>query len=214
LPDEECARHIGWDIGALEVSRRLSESLDATLIHQRYSRLVIDCNRPLTAETSIPLRSDGTEIPGNAGAPAPYAAARASEIFTPYHSAISSVLDARAVERRPTILLAMHSFTPRLHSRPAARPWQIGVLFNRDHRFAEALIATLREEGDLTVGVNEPYTVDDASDYAIPVHGEKRGVPHALIEVRQDLITTSQGQSEWAARLARVFPLAAARMKG
>lgn len=208
LSAAELDRHIGWDAGALGVSMRLSQLLDATLIHQRYSRLVIDCNRPLGAESSIPMRSDGTEIPGNANVSSRDAAARVAEIFHPYHATIVSALERRADRRRVTILLALHSFTPRLEARPGARPWHVGVLFNRDSRFAIPLVDALRREGDLHVGVNEPYAMHDLFDYGIPVHGERRGLLHALIEIRQDLISTVERQISWAARLARILPAA------
>lgn len=209
LPPAQLSRHIGWDVGALGVALRLSQQLDATLIHQRYSRLVIDCNRPTHAETSIPSVSDGTVISGNAGLSARDAAMRADEIFRPYHDAIVAALDSRAAAGRTTILVAMHSFTPQLESRPAARPWQMGVLFNRDSRLGTALVEILRREGDLNVGVNEPYSVSDLSDYAIPVHGEQRGLPHVMIELRQDLIASPNQQAAWGLRLARALPLAA-----
>ncbi len=209
LPQEHLARHIGWDLGALGVALRLSQQLDATLIHQRYSRLVIDCNRPIEAETSIPKVSDGTVIPGNASLAPADSALRVGEIYSPYHDAIVAALEQRAAARRLTILVAMHSFTPQLEARPAPRPWQIGVLFNRDSRLGLALVETLRREGDLQVGVNEPYSVSDLSDYAIPVHGEQRGLPHVMIELRQDLIASPDQQAGWALRLARTLPLAA-----
>jgi predicted N-formylglutamate amidohydrolase len=202
LPDAELERHIAWDVGALGVSNVLSEELDATLVWQRYSRLVIDCNRPLEADTSIPMWSDGTEIPGNSSLSSDATRMRVDEIFRPYHAAILSTLESRAAVGRKTILIAMHSFTPELRSRPARRPWQIGVLFNRDHRFGMALVGALRKEGDIEVGVNEPYTVTDAHDYAIPVYGEKRGLLHACIEIRQDLIATPEQQASWAWRLS------------
>lgn len=112
LPPGEIERHIGWDIGALSVSRHLSRQLDATLIHQRYSRLVIDCNRAPGIASSIPHLSELTPIPGNIGIDAEHALAREREVFLPYHHAIDDHLGQRQLRELPTAVIAMHSFTP------------------------------------------------------------------------------------------------------
>lgn len=207
LAQAELDRHIGWDIGIDGTTRLLAGLLDAFAITQTYSRLVIDCNRPLASATSIVAASDGTTVPGNLGLDEAARQARASEIFAPYHARIAAELDARAAAGRPTILVAMHSFTPRMNG--FERPWQAGVLYHRDGRFAHALREALQAEG-LVVGDNQPYAVSDASDYAVPVHAEARGLPHVELEIRQDLIAGEAGQREWAQRLARLLlPLAA-----
>jgi predicted N-formylglutamate amidohydrolase len=205
LSEDELSTHIAWDIGAGDVARRLAEALDAFVVCQRYSRLVIDCNRPLTAIDSIAARSERTDIPGNRAVAPSDAEARAREIFRPYHDEIRRALDERA--GRPTILVAVHSFTPVFLNVP--RPWHVGVLSNRDRRLAEPLLQVLREEGDLVVGDNEPYAVTDLSDYSIVQHGERRGLPHVELEIRQDLIDGEGGQSAWARRLARLLVVAA-----
>ncbi|MDH5833154.1 N-formylglutamate amidohydrolase [Luteimonas kalidii] len=203
LPQAELDRHIGWDIGIAGVTSRLAERLDACAILQTYSRLVIDCNRPLEAPGSIAAVSDGTVVPGNQTLDAGQRAQRVDAIFAPYHARITDELDRRAAQSRPTILVAMHSFTPAMDG--TARPWHAGVLYQRDTRLAHALLAALRAEGDLVVGDNEPYSVSDATDYAIPVHGERRGLAHVELEIRQDLIAEAAGQAAWADRLARLF---------
>jgi predicted N-formylglutamate amidohydrolase len=200
VPDDELSRHIAWDIGACGLATRLSWMLDAVLIAQTYSRLVIDCNRPPGAPTSIAIRSERTDIPGNRDIAPADAAARAREIFAPYHRRIEAELDRRRALARPTLLVSVHSFTPVFHD--FARPWHVGMLYNRDARLAHALLALIRAEGHWIVGDNEPYSVSDGTDYAIPVHGEQRGLAHVEIEVRQDLIESEAGQSEWATRLA------------
>lgn len=194
LPQHELDRHIGWDIGIAGVARELGARLDAFTLVQSYSRLVIDCNRPLTSPTSIATESDGTVIPGNQGLDDEARAARARAIFTPYHDRIRAELDARAV----TVMISLHSFTPVF--RGVTRPWHTGVLYNRDGRLSQALRARMLEEG-WVVGDNEPYAVSDASDYAIPVHAEPRGLHHVELEIRQDLISDAAGQREWAERL-------------
>jgi predicted N-formylglutamate amidohydrolase len=206
LPEHETLRHIAWDIGIGAVGRELSRRLDAAVILQTYSRLVIDCNRDPNVPSSIPEISESTEIPGNRGLGEAARAARADAIFRPYHNAIEAALDRRATANRATALVALHSFTPVFKGVP--RPWHVAVLFNRDPRLAHDLAELLRAEGDLMVGENEPYQVSDLTDYTIPVHGERRGVPHVEIEIRQDLITEPAGQREWAERLGRLLPAA------
>ena len=201
LSEEELASHVAWDIGAGAVARRLAATLDACFIWQRYSRLVIDCNRPLTAVDSIAARSERTVIPGNRDVSPDAAAARAREIFEPYHDEIRSTLARRQQEGRHTVLVAVHSFTPVFLD--VARPWHVGVLYNHDSRLAAPLLRELRTESDLVVGDNEPYAVTDLSDFSIIHHGERRGIPHVELELRQDLLRDEAGEIAWAARLAR-----------
>jgi len=200
VSDADLDRHIAWDIGASGLATRLSARLDATLIAQTYSRLVIDCNRPLTSPTSITVRSERTDIPGNRDLTPAQAEARAREIFAPYHRRIAAELDRRQAAHRPTILISVHSFTPVFTD--VARPWHVGMLYHRDARVAHALLALIRAEGRWVVGDNEPYAVSDGTDYAIPVYGEQRGLAHVELEVRQDLIVEEAGQAEWAERIA------------
>jgi predicted N-formylglutamate amidohydrolase len=204
LPEHETLRHIAWDIGIGAVGRQLSGLMDAALILQTYSRLVIDCNRDPDVPSSIPEISELTEIPGNIGISEADRAARIEAIFRPYHDAIAAALDRRAAAGGQTVLVALHSFTPVFKG--ASRPWHVAVLFNRDPRLAHPLAELLRGEADLTVGENEPYRVSDLTDYTIPVHGERRGLPHVEIEIRQDLIADFAGQTAWAQRLARLLP--------
>jgi predicted N-formylglutamate amidohydrolase len=203
LGERELTRHIAWDIGIAGVAERLSKLLDAHLIVQRYSRLVIDCNRPPHVASSIPPISDATTIPGNEGLSSQAAGLRRREIFDPYHRRIGEVIDRRLHDARPTALIALHSFTPVYAG--IARPWHIGTLYNRDTQLPPLLLKLLRAEADLVVGDNEPYAVSDETDYTIPVHGEARGLLNTGIEIRQDLIEGQAGQQQWAERLARVL---------
>jgi len=202
----ELERHIAWDIGVAAASRFLADALGATLVRQNYSRLVIDCNRAPGSETSIPEISELTPTPGNVGLIENQKRARVREIFLPYHDTIETELDRRRQEGRRAVLIAMHSFT--LVFKGAARPSHAGVLYNRDPRFTDILMALLKREEGLLIGDNEPYSVSDASDYTIPVHGERRGLPHVEIEIRQDLIADTSGQRAWGALLARLLPQA------
>ena len=210
LGEAELARHIAWDIGIAGLARHLADRLDAALVMQPYSRLVIDCNRPPGSATSMACLSDGTRIVGNENVSPQEAASRLREIFTPYHGTIARHLDARATARRQTILISLHSFAPVYAG--IAREWHAGVLYNRYNTLAAALLALLRGSGELTFGDNEPYSITDDTDYTIPVHGEQRGLPHVAIEIRQDLIADEPGQREWGDRLAGLLPKAAMRI--
>ena len=206
LAEPDTFRHIAWDIGVAELGRRLSPLLDAALIRQTYSRLVIDCNRDPAVPSSIPEISETTEIPGNRGLTEAARAARQAAIFRPYHDRIAAALDRRRAEGRASVLVALHSFTPVFKGE--ARPWHAGVLHNRDARLAHPLLALLRAEDGLTIGDNQPYRVSDLTDYTVPVHGERRGLLHVEIEIRQDLVADPSGQTAWAERLARLLPAA------
>ncbi len=206
LCEAELTRHIAWDIGIAGVTRRLSALLDAPAVLQRYSRLVIDCNRPAHVAGAFPEVSEATRVPGNAGLGEEAKAVRRAAVFMPYHEAIGRVVAARG---RP-VYVAMHSFTPVYMDR--ARPMHVAVLYNRNPVLSRALAGLLREEGGLVVAENEPYRVTDETDYGVPVHAERRGLDYVEIEIRQDLIEDEAGQAEWAARLARLLPLAADRL--
>ncbi|MDH3673530.1 MAG: N-formylglutamate amidohydrolase [Gammaproteobacteria bacterium] len=201
VPDLE--RHITYDIGAEGVALGISERLDAPLILQRYSRLVVDCNRAPHADDFIIERSETTPIPGNYDVSEMEATARAKEIFDPYHDTIRELLDEREAAQKKTILVSVHTCTPVYHG--VSRPWHIGVMYDKDDRFARIVLGLLQEHGELTVGENEPYELTHERDYTVPVHGELRNLPHVEFEVRQDLVTTEAGQIEWSDRLADVL---------
>jgi predicted N-formylglutamate amidohydrolase len=199
LPVSELRRHIAWDIGALGVARQVAAALDAPLVAQNYSRLVIDCNRDPAVATSIPRLSESTEIPGNIQLSDAEVSARRTEIFDPYHNHVHALLDERQAAARPTILVAQHTMTDVYKG--VRRDMHAAVLYNRDRRFAGMVLDRLRRETGLTIGDNEPYFVSDATDYTIPRHGEARALPHVEIEIRQDLVSDEAGQAEWARRI-------------
>lgn len=201
LPDHELRRHIGWDIGVGGLGAMLAEAMKAPFIRQTYSRLVIDCNRREGAPDSIAAVSDGTVVPGNAHLSADDRAARLAELHDPYHWAIETELQRRAAAGVPTVLIALHSFTPRLAS-GAPRPWHVGVLHDGgDPSFATALLVELARDAALVVGDNEPYRMD-LIDYTIPRHAYSAMLPYAELEIRQDLIADEAGQRRWAEILA------------
>jgi predicted N-formylglutamate amidohydrolase len=199
LPASELRRHIAWDIGSVAVARQVATALDAPLVAQNYSRLVIDCNRDPKVDTSIPKSSESTEIPGNRGLSDEEITARRVEIFDPYHEQVRALLDERLAAGRATILVAQHSMTDIYKG--VRREMHAAVLYNRDRRFAGLVLEMLRREPDLLIGDNQPYFVCDETDYSIPHHGEARGLPHVEIEIRQDLIADEAGQEAWGRRI-------------
>jgi len=207
LDATQLASHVAWDIGAANVARQLSGLLDAALILQNYSRVVIDCNRPPGSASSIPTQSEYARITGNEGLDSHAVRERVSAIFTPYHDALTALLDERRDAGRRTLLVTVHSFTPVYLGK--ARPWQVGLMHRHDRRLGRALLGLLRRDAELCVGDNEPYAISDNTDYTIPVHGERRRIAHVGIEIRQDLIADESGQQAWAARLGPLLAQAA-----
>ena len=199
-------RHIAWDIGAAATARRIAEAVDAPLVLQQYSRLVIDCNRPADSQESIPLVSDGTSIPGNDAIHRAEREARHLEVHRPFHQAVETLLDERMARRAHPILIAFHTFTPALAVNPAPRPWDMGLLYNRDDRLARLFDGVLCEmEHGFSVAHNEPYSVCDETDYTLPVHGESRGICNLLLEVRNDHVSDEHGIAKWSEFLGAVL---------
>ncbi len=199
LPAREMGRHIAYDIGAAGVTRRLAERLNSPAILSTFSRLVIDPNRGEDDPTLLMQLYDGTVIPGNRVLDAAERSRRLDLCYRPYHAALAGL----AARRDDSVLVAMHSFTPRLGGR-ALRPWHIAVLFAHDTRLGRALTDRLRAEPDLIVGENEPYSGDLPGD-SIDQHGLRNGRLNALIEIRHDLIETEARQTAWADRLAPIL---------
>ncbi|BCG90326.1 N-formylglutamate amidohydrolase [Mesorhizobium sp. 113-3-9] len=197
-------RHIAWDIGAAEVTRLLSRRLDAPAFLSGYSRLLIDLNRPLGTPGSIPVLSEDTGIPGNVGIDAAERDRRAKVMFSPFHDRVAAHLDRRVAEGRPTRIVTIHSFTPVFLG--VARPWHAGVLHEHAAGLAEAILSGLRADAALNVAANVPYVISRDADYAVPIHGDDRGIPAVLIEIRQDLLANRAGIEEWADRLAAALP--------
>lgn len=200
LPASERARHIAWDIGAEGVARGLAARLDAPCFLGTYSRLLIDLNRPIDSPSAIPRRSEATDIPGNLAMTEDDRAMRIERIFRPFHDHVASYLDSRDRRGRKTRIVAIHSFTPVFFGK--ARPWHAGILFDRSGDFARTVMDRLSADPSLMIGANVPYVIDRSEDYAVPVHGDDRGYPAILVEIRQDLIATDKGIEAWADRLS------------
>ena len=203
LNPEALKAHIAWDPGAVEVARRLSSKLDAPLIEATYSRLLIDCNRPLDATDLIPEISETTVISGNHDLSAMERTARIDLSHRPFHTQIEDVVTERAKHGLPSWIVTIHSFTPIYRS--VSRPWQIGIIHDEDDRIAKPLITALAEDKSLNVGINEPYSPADRVYYTLERHARPRNAPCVMIELRNDEIATTQTQKQWAARLATIL---------
>ncbi|MDH2309382.1 N-formylglutamate amidohydrolase [Methylobacterium brachiatum] len=209
VPESEFGRHIAYDIGAAAVTRGLAARLNVPAILTNFSRLIIDPNRGRSDPTLVMRLSDGAVVPGNARIDEAGKQARIARFYAPFDAAIDEAVAAAEAAGRPPAILTMHSFTP--YWRGIARPWQVGILYDRDARFARPLIAALEADpAGLTVGDNQPYGGGLPGD-TIDRHATARGLPNALVEIRQDLIAGAAGQEEWAERFARILrPLIAA----
>ena len=209
VPEAEFRRHIAYDIGAAAVTRGLAARLNVPAILTNFSRLIIDPNRGRSDPTLVMRLSDGAVVPGNARIDEAGKQARIARFYAPFDAAIDEAIAAAQAAGRPPAILTMHSFTP--YWRGIARPWQVGILYDRDARFARPLIESLEADpAGLTVGDNQPYGGGLPGD-TIDRHATARGLPNALVEIRQDLIAGEAGQEEWAERFARILrPLIAA----
>jgi predicted N-formylglutamate amidohydrolase len=200
LGEADLSRHIAWDVGAADVARRLSAMLDAPAFLATYSRLLIDLNRPTGSPSSIVERSEATDIPGNLAIGGDERARRIEHMFKPFHDRVAGHLDARARARQRTRLVTIHSFVPVFLGQ--SRPWHAGILFGRAAEFASQVLAGIKRDPGLVLDFNVPYRVTAENDYAIPIHGDARGIPAVEIEIRHDLIAHEVGAREWTGRLA------------
>ncbi len=202
LPAGEFSRHIAYDPGAAAVTRALAARLGAPAVLSTFSRLLIDANRGADDPTLIMRLSDGAVVPGNVAVDATERARRIARFHAPYHAAIDAALTRAIATGRIPAIVSMHSFTPVW--RGNTRPWHAGILWDRDPRLAMPLIEALRADPMLVVGDNEPYAGALFND-TMHRHGTERGLAHALIEIRQDLIADEAGAGAWAGRLAGIL---------
>lgn len=199
----DMARHIAYDPGAAGVAWQLAQELDSAYVGSNFSRLVIDPNRGEDDPTLVMKLYDGTIIPANRHLTEEERLERLARCYRPYDKA----LDRLAARHSQTIIVSVHSFTPQFRGRDP-RPWHVGILFAKDERLSRPLIDRLRQDKQLIVGENEPYTGALAGD-ALDRHAVQKGRPHALIELRNDLIATEEEQVRWAKRLSPMLLQAA-----
>ena len=203
IAEEDLNDHIGWDIGAAGVTRHLAAMFGATAVLATYSRLVIDANRPLDHPGSMPEESDARPIPGNIGLSAEDRRARQEACFWPYHS-MAARHRVRLSRRAPPVLVFVHSFTPQMAD-GSSRPWEIGILWDEDERLAKPMLEHLAGVLGDKVGDNQPYTGKGGTGYSAQVHAKETGLPHIMLEVRNDLIHEEAGQRHWAGVLAEAL---------
>ncbi len=202
LEASQFERHIAYDIGAAALTRGLAGRLGASAVLSCFSRLLIDPNRGMDDPTLIMRLSDGAVVPGNRDVDAAERARRLARFHQPYHQAIAAVVEKVKAEGHVPFLVSIHSFTPVW--RGWQRPWHVGILWDRDEAVARGMIRGFLAQGDLVVGDNEPYHGALEGD-TLNTHGTKAGLPHALVEVRQDLIAAKTGVDEWVERVAKVI---------
>lgn len=200
LSADALASHIAWDPGALAVSQLLAESLDATLVYQRFSRLVYDCNRPPEAEAAMPPVSEIFEIPGNAAISAAERRERTEALYIPFRDALSDFIAARRASHRPTVLVTVHTFTPVYHGKQ--RDVEVGILHDEDRRLADRMLVAAAESKRHGVRRNEPYGPADGVTHTLIEHGLKNGLLNVMIEIRNDLVRDEVGQKVMADYLA------------
>lgn len=197
LTDDQRRAHIAWDPGALGLARGLAQALKAPLIHATASRLIYDLNRPPHAPGAMPARSEIHDIPGNSAIPAAERLARTRAHYLPFHAALADLLACRLAQGLNPVLITVHSFTPVYFGQP--RAVEFGVIHDADDRLARAIA---RQETGMLTRLNEPYSAADGVAHMLARHATPLGLPHAMLEIRNDLIATPEAEAGMAARLA------------
>jgi predicted N-formylglutamate amidohydrolase len=203
LPSGELERHIAWDPGALELARRLSDLLDAPLVHATVSRLVLDVNRDPAHHGSVVTRSEDTDIPGNQEISVEERARRVQSIYEPYHRTLDGAIEQSVARDPAPQIISIHSFTPVY--RKEQRPWHIGVLSGDDKRLSQPLLQLLRAAGEFSVGDNQPYAPTDGVYHTLDRHCARRNLRSVLLELRSDTISAEEGCRQWALRLEQAL---------
>ncbi|WP_169800208.1 N-formylglutamate amidohydrolase [Sphingobium amiense] len=206
LQDDDLARHIGWDIGAADIARRLADDLGASAVLARYSRLFIDCNRDPDRDDSIPAISDGIAVPGNMGLTPEERQRRRALAFTPLHDRIGAMIERHLASGVTPTIVPIHSFTPEMQG--VRRPWHMGVLWNECDALGASLMQALQDLGDmagLEIGANQPYSAREFVTYTMEQHGRKRGLANVALEIRNDLAGDPALQPRLAAHIARAL---------
>ena len=212
LPPGDMGRHIAWDVGARGVTLGLAARLGAGAGLSTFSRPVIDPHR---RADDPPRGMGGTAAQHSRAQRRSDEAAverRKSAWHRPSPAAPRAAIDGIVEAGETPVLVSIHSFTPQFKGR-APRPWHVGRLWDRDDRLVRPLLARLRAADGLVVGDNEPYSGQLHGD-CMWTHGSSRGLPHVLIEIRNDLIESLDDQAGWAARLAPMIREAVAEMNG
>ena len=190
LTDKRLLReHIAWDPGAMPLAEALSLRLNAPLVYSRVSRLVYDCNRPPESDSAIPVKSEMHDIPGNVNLDETERQSRIDEIYTPFHASVESVIAAKKASGNAPVLVTVHSFTPRYFNQ--LRHTEIGILHDRDSRMADLMLEAAAGVCALKVERNRPYGPEDGVTHTLIRHGLYHSLPNVMLEIRNDLLTTT-----------------------
>ena len=203
LENNQIQKHIGWDIGAANVAKKISKSLDATLIMSGYSRLLIDCNRPFGVPEAFIKKSENTIIPGNFNLTKKEKTYRAKKYCIPYRNKIENIIKFRMKKNIIPIIVSIHSFTPVYNGK--SRPWHLGLLFRKEKRVFSLLIKELQKDKSIKTGINQPYKCNLKGDFSIPYFAELKGLPCILLEIRQDLINSKSGVIKWSKKIFKLI---------
>tara|TARA_Y100000590_G_scaffold445232_1_gene577063 strand:+ start:62 stop:874 length:813 start_codon:yes stop_codon:yes gene_type:complete len=196
-------KHIGWDIGALKVAKKISKNINNTLIHSGYSRLLIDCNRSLKSQGSFLTKSEDIEIPGNYNISRKEKILRSKRYYFPYHNQIKKFINQSLKSGVVPSLVAIHSFTPVYHGK--FRKWHVGILQRSDKRLSSLFIKDIKKNKKIILGINEPYKLDLPGDFTIPFFSESYGLPNVLIEIRQDLLLKDKSINYWSNLITKIL---------
>jgi|TARA_B100000929_G_scaffold114488_1_gene90813 predicted N-formylglutamate amidohydrolase len=195
LSQKNIKRHIGWDIGALKLAKKIAKNTNSTLIYSGYSRLLIDCNRSLKSKGTFIKKSEDTIIPGNINISKNEKILRAKKYYFPYHDQINNILERKLKKKIIPIIVSIHSFTPTYLNKP--RPWHIGLLQRRDKRLTSLFANEIKKKTNIVLGINQPYKLNLKGDFTIPFFAETNGLPNVLIEIRQDLLVHNNKINYW-----------------
>jgi len=203
LSQKNINRHIGWDIGALKLAKRIAKKTSSTLIHSGYSRLLVDCNRSLKSKDAFIKKSEDTIIPGNIGINKNEKIVRANKYYFPYHNQIQKIIEKNLKKKIIPIIVSIHSFTPIYKNK--SRPWHIGLLFLNDKRLTSLFSIEIKKNKKLVLGLNQPYKMRLEGDFTIPFFAEINGLPYVLIEVRQDLLIKKETIFYWNNLISKIL---------
>lgn len=203
LSDHNLKKHIGWDIGALKVAKKISKNINCTLIHSGYSRLLVDCNRSLKSKGAFLTKSEDIIIPGNIGISRKEKILRSKRYYFPYHNQIQKFINQSLKSNMVPSLVAIHSFTPVYLGKP--RKWHIGILQRSDQRLSSLFIREIKKNKNIRLGINQPYKLNLAGDFTIPFFSESYGLPNVLIEIRQDLLLKQRSIDFWANFITKIL---------
>ncbi|WP_417807299.1 N-formylglutamate amidohydrolase [Thioclava sp.] len=210
LSGAQRAAHIAWDPGALGLARALAMQLDAPLASACQSRLIYDLNRPPHHSGAMPTRSETTDIPGNQALSAQDRLARTVALYLPFHAQLRALIARKLARGTQPVLITVHSFTPVYFGQP--RSVELGVIHDADPALAQGVLQEAQTQTNLDTRLNDPYSAADGVTHTLALQATPMGLPHVMLELRNDLIADEDAQIAMAATLAPVLRAAIARL--